>query len=186
MTQNYIIKKIDKYIDNNEFSIEKVQGDKVFYIIDATDNTQRLTDLLDRVSKYDIDYGYSDEYSTCYECGRLIRTSPDSYSWVQDYFISEEGIFCQSCVLENKEYLETYLNIRINSPRQINTLITPERLIELGFRKVGKQEYESGYYGKEDLPEIVHRDLRLKHKEVLFSMIESQQFVIFWEVYVRD
>lgn len=54
-------------------------------------------------------WGFSDEYSVCEHCNKAFRTSPDSYSWVANYWVGDGFILCEDCVRENysEEYLES-------------------------------------------------------------------------------
>ena len=77
----------------------------------ATNSRVTVSDLPRRVSnileKLGFECEWSDEWTTCAHCQRLVRTSPDSYSWKRSYFSDEnEGPVCQDCLLEDpEEYL---------------------------------------------------------------------------------
>jgi hypothetical protein len=43
-------------------------------------------------------WGFSDEYSVCEHCNKAFRTSPDSYSWVANYWVGDGFILCEDCV----------------------------------------------------------------------------------------
>lgn len=40
---------------------------------------------------------WSDEWTTCGDCGNAVRTQPDSWIWKPSYVISENGIYCKEC-----------------------------------------------------------------------------------------
>lgn len=48
---------------------------------------------------------WSDEWADCSECGKLIRTSPDSYSWTPSYIAQDCEVYCTDCA-DGKAYLE--------------------------------------------------------------------------------
>lgn len=51
---------------------------------------------------------WSDEWSDCGNCGKIVRTNPDNYSWTRSYVIFNDcELVCQKCVTD--EMLEEYL-----------------------------------------------------------------------------
>jgi hypothetical protein len=40
---------------------------------------------------------WSDEWSTCGDCGRAVRTSPDSYAWELSFVLDEGELLCEEC-----------------------------------------------------------------------------------------
>lgn len=41
---------------------------------------------------------WCDEWSTCSDCGKAVRTSPDDMSWSPSYLIDEGGLTCVECL----------------------------------------------------------------------------------------
>jgi hypothetical protein len=72
-------------------------------------------DIMNRVgaclAKLGIETEWSDEWVSCDECGKLIRTQPDSHNWEPSYFLPEGSseVLCQHCAhasaLADAEYL---------------------------------------------------------------------------------
>src|SRR5262249_11080147 len=63
-------------------------------------------------------YGYqiewSDEWSTCGDCGKAFRTQPDSYGWQPSYFwASDCEMLCKDCI-----DMESYLESLEDKPRK--------------------------------------------------------------------
>ncbi len=47
---------------------------------------------------------WSDEWATCDDCGKAIRTQPDSYQWSPAYEMSGDSILlCKVCAAENSD-----------------------------------------------------------------------------------
>lgn len=53
-----------------------------------------LGDILDKLG---VPCEWSDEWSSCSECGKLVRTEPDCHDWEPAYHISDSGIYCREC-----------------------------------------------------------------------------------------
>lgn len=46
---------------------------------------------------------WCDEWSCCDDCGKLVRTEPDSYGWKPFYRIDGESLLCRNCDPLTKE-----------------------------------------------------------------------------------
>ena len=83
------------------------------------------------------EWGFSDEYTFCYDCGNIIRTSPDSYHWQPNFYVGDGFIACNRCFNDNEYYQEEYLADKINNPKQaVNGLMKEEQIEELGFKRL--------------------------------------------------
>jgi len=49
---------------------------------------ERLAKLFERIG---VECEWSDEWSTCDECGKFVRTSPDSHSWSPSYVVATDA-----------------------------------------------------------------------------------------------
>lgn len=126
-----------------------------------------------------IEWGFDDEYSTCGNCGKVIKTSISYYGDKPRYAILDCDIFCGDCIAEN--YEEEYINERINDAKNaINTaIISEDRLEELGWKKM-KTSFESGLRkGQNDKPKDVLEKFG-KHRDVLFTYETGQFDINFW------
>lgn len=56
--------------------------------------------LGEALEKLGVAIEWSDEWTTCDECGKLVRTSPDSYSWTPSYKIDDDSCetLCHECI----------------------------------------------------------------------------------------
>ncbi len=132
-------------------------------------------------------YGYSveweDEWSTCGDCGKAVRTSPDSYQWQPSYFIFGECDFlCKDCC-PMQEYLES---LEDKPTRALNDHINPA---DYGYVKL-EGEFENGMHpGQNDNPRTIYKRLHESgHKRLLFNIDEASQFYFrfsIWE-YMGD
>jgi len=126
-----------------------------------------------------IEWGFDDEYSTCGNCGKTIKTSISYYGDKPRYAILDCDIVCGDCIAEN--YEEEYINERINNAKNaINTaIISEDRLEELGWKKM-KTRFESGLHeGQNDKPKDVLEKFG-KHRDVLFTYETGQFDINFW------
>ncbi|MDD5527068.1 MAG: hypothetical protein PHE11_06685 [Candidatus Omnitrophica bacterium] len=124
--------------------------------------------------------GFDDEYMTCSECGKAIKTTPSYFAGDKPrYAILDCDIFCGDCIATNHE--EEYIDERINSAKNaINTsIISEDRLTELGWKKM-KTRFESGLHERQnDKPKDVLEKFG-KHRDVLFTYETGQFDINFW------
>jgi hypothetical protein len=127
-----------------------------------------------------IEFGFDDEYSTCNECGKVIKTSISYYGDKPRYAILNKcEILCGDCIAGN--YEEEYINERINNAKNaINTaIISEDRLEELGWKKM-KTRFENGLHkGQDDKPSDALKKFG-KHRDVLFTYETGQFDINFW------
>lgn len=126
-------------------------------------------------------YGFDDEWSLCYECGALVRTSPDSYGWQLDgELVDGEGYRCANCVRE-KPY--EYIDAHVNQNKLLNKyLVDP---LEVGWTELDA-DFEHGlHHGQNDDPRAVIKVLNAENIDCLFTGQPSQFYVEF-TVWVRD
>lgn len=120
----------------------------------------------------DADWGFSDEYITCSDTGEVVRTSPDSYDWTQDYWLRDGEVICD---IDPDEYIADCKNNLMNCD-----LVDPE---EHGFVKIEK-EFSTGLYEwANDDPKKLMAALNDEGIDVLFQ-VSPAQFTQGWEIYV--
>lgn len=120
-------------------------------------------------------WGFSDEYSVCECCNKAFRTSPDSYSWVANYWIGDGFILCEDCVRE--DYSEEYLESLENNPNTANTILSDDEIEKAGYKKV-IADCECGWCGRCDDPEKMLEQEKQNNKDgrYLFSISGTGQF----------
>jgi hypothetical protein len=55
---------------------------------------KRLGDLFERMG---IEIEWSDEWASCSDCGKLVRTQPDSYCWKPSFTLGDGELLCREC-----------------------------------------------------------------------------------------
>jgi hypothetical protein len=88
---NGAVEKIDEILEDKELDFE---------------------DFVEALTGVRYNWGYDDEYTICSDCGNIIRTSPDSYSWTPNYYVGDGYIVCKDCV---KNYTNTIVNDLTNN-----------------------------------------------------------------------
>lgn len=66
-------------------------------VVTDDDSPERLGCILEGLG---IPLEWEDEWTTCEDCGRLVRTSPDSYAWQPSYVMDEGELLCLACHAE--------------------------------------------------------------------------------------
>jgi hypothetical protein len=112
-------------------------------------------------------WGFGDEYAVCDCCYKVIRTSPDSYSWKADYWIDYE-LTCGDCTRENENIRDEYLHTLQNNFKTANTILSDEDLKEAGYERLEHTIYQNGWYGVRDDPEELLKEAQSKYPEGIF------------------
>lgn len=132
-----------------------------------------------------IDYGFSDSFAICSECGEVIETEPDSYSWKPDFFVNDYGITCGDCVRDNPgEYIAWLLE---NPEERANTILSEDELEDAGFTKV-EGDYESGWYDRHDSPSEILAKVYEEHPDALFifNIRSNGQFATQFDLWMSE
>lgn len=141
----------------------------------------RVGDLFEKMG---LECEWSDEWSTCHECGKLVRTQPDSYSWKQSFhYVEAEGCLCVDCVEKDPE---SFLYSLEGNCETASTLdINPK---QYGYVRVNAESYETGYYFRQDKhPAGIAKDLEEKGiTRYLFTIDNNEQFCTHWSVFVHE
>lgn len=137
----------------------------------------KIDDILERMG-YSCEW--SDEWTTCEDCGKAVRTSPDCYHW-QPYYvlIGECSTVCLNCV-NWTEYLES---IEDKPDMACMAECDPR---EHGYTLISEpEEFESGFHpGQDDKPGVIAKRLWERgHKRLVFRIAETSQFYIRFEVW---
>lgn len=131
--------------------------------------------------KLDIECEWSDEWTTCSDCGKLVRTSGDSYSWKPSYWLTSDSEFiCHECVDP-----EAYLKALETDDECVTLDIDPA---EHGYIKFNSDPYESGWHpGQNDSPAKIAKELQAKGiKRFVFKLDENSQFYSRFSVYIHE
>lgn len=126
-----------------------------------------------------VDWGFSDEYTTCSNCSDVISMQPQYYGDITEFVILNNEILCSDCINESyeEEYIESVTNHPTNALK--TTIISEDRLETLGWKQL-KRKYENGLHqGQNDKPIDVFNKLKTKW-DVLFTFQPSQFYIKFW------
>lgn len=138
----------------------------------------RLTDILEKLG-YSIEW--SDEWARCQECNKIIRISPDSYSWRRYYIIYDGSETCADCV---KEDLDTYESYLLNNPNKADTFDVDWEA--RGFSKFNKDCYENGFHPHQnDNPKEIVKKLP-KNLDYVFAIPSVGQFDVMFDLWIRE
>lgn len=120
--------------------------------------------------------GFNDEYDHCSNCYKIIRTSPDSYSWSPDYILSDDGLYCLDCV-DTEETLEELKNTKKPLPEEIQSRGDHEGLII----ELSDIKYSNGFHsGMDDSPDIILRTFKRAKIDLWFTVSPSQFYTDFY------
>ncbi len=144
----------------------------------VVDNTAcRLGDVLDKLG---VELEWSDEWDECHECHRLVRTSPNSYSWTPSYY-QIDGTSEKCCLdcMDEAEYLEG-----LENSAGCNTIVDDPS--DRGYQHV--KSFEHGMYGGQDAdPKLIMEIMRKASFSRFIFHIESQgQFDTRFALYLHD
>ena len=128
-------------------------------------------------------YGYAieweDEWSTCSDCGKAFRTSPNSYSWQPSYFELDGELLCKDCV-----DMEAYLESLEDKPTHAVTGHID--LYEYGYIQL-EGDFENGFHpGQNDNPREIYKRLHAEgHKRLLFNVDSVGQFDVLFSIWKK-
>lgn len=138
-----------------------------------------LDSILERAG-YAIEW--SDEWSTCDECGGAVRTSPDSHGWERAYTMPDDcSIICHKCT----DWQEECRACEDNPRKAIGSAVDPA---EYGYvRLSGAAEFENGFHpGQTDDPKAILAKLHTEGKKhILFRVSGVGQFDMSFETWIR-
>lgn len=176
---------VGKYQEENFVVIEEGWTGLNTFVEEVNKLNHLKEDEEDILTEDDIlnNWGFSDEYTTCDECGDIIRTSATHYGWKPDYWINNGSICCGKCI---RNYPEEYIEHLTNNYHAANTILNSEALEEYGYIKLPEQ-YETGFHpGQNDSPEKIYNEIKNKYDSIIFEILDSGQFDIRWTIWVKN
>jgi hypothetical protein len=133
------------------------------------------------LERYGFAIEWSDEWTTCSNCGKALRTSADGYEWQPAYSITDSEILCLECIdpVEHLRQLE-------DNPHTANNIhsINPS---DHGYVQI-KDGFENGFHpGQNDNPKAIYKQLRADgiKTPILFNIDGVGQFDIGFSVWTR-
>lgn len=136
------------------------------------------------IDDFNIEWGFSDEYDRCRcgNCDKIVRTSPNSYTWTPPLFIDGEGYISDDCVAEGDfdDYiLEEYANVQKSIPESRDPS-------DLGLVQINEDSFQNGFFhGMDDTPDPIIESLNNADIDVWF-VVHPSQFHCDFDVYVKE
>jgi hypothetical protein len=129
-----------------------------------------------------------DEWIVNYNDSVAFRTQPNSWGWMQSFFLDDES---EPIAIKGneKEYIET--GDFINNCHSIVANVDEETMKKLGFIKIDQDDHCSGWYAHCEMPcdfieKNIPQELIDNNKiEYVFYSEGKGQFAISWSVWVR-
>jgi hypothetical protein len=150
----------------------------IIFLADWNKYPQKFVNWLE--SNFDVEW--CDEWMSCSNCGKLLRTQGNSYFWKPSYEIGDGCIYCRDCIDE-----EEYINSLIDQPGKVNVFDSID-LSKFGFENLNGK-FENGFHqGMDDDPKELLKEFKEKFpgKEFVFNNYETSQFYITFELWGRD
>lgn len=177
------------------YLIDNKDGSDDFMIITTDEDMKRTADyfrksrpelaeedderILDEV--FGDDWGYSDEWTECSNCGHAINTMHDNL------FVDYKEIYCENCVRKEPD---NYIKYLINDPQNANTILSDNELMKEGFEKLNAEPFYNEYYdGQNDDPSIILDEMQDKYPngEFIFSVTgKSNPFITKFDIWGRN
>lgn len=158
--------------DRDEWDREKNERVK-------TDDTPSI--LCSALEALGVDIEWSDEWTTCSDCGKAIRTQPDGYDWKKQYaIIGGCDEVCHECIKEDpSDYLE-----KLEGTTTCMTLDGID-LEEAGYVKL-ESDLECGFHGGQDAdPNVIAKSLlSLGVTRFIFTLDEASQFYVSFGIWI--
>lgn len=155
---------------------------------------EKLSRIVDDIQHVSLEW--SDKWTGCNDCGKAVRTSPDSYGWQASWvWASDSEIVCRECWKDSiSDIIEFYMS---DYHHRFSNKALPGDFMELleneGFTCWTETpdectRYETGLHpGQNDNPAKVFKQIMENDKrwEVVFVITDVGQFDIHWAAFVR-
>jgi hypothetical protein len=143
--------------------------------------------VYNRLERLGFSCEWEDEWVSCGECGKVVRTNPNSYGWQQSFVIFNDcELVCLECLDSSiQDYFESLHN---NSRMALTVPILDKYNPENYGYKLVKDGFENGLHEwMNDDPKKILKDLLANDPNGLFmfAMDEQSQFYITFKVYQK-
>lgn len=143
----------------------------------------RLFDALESIPG--VECQWLDEWTSCSDCYRAMRTQSDSYHWKLYGSFSEDGYVCADCMKENSEY---YLEEYDRNPDTAVSWLTSADMVRLGYTEIS--EGQNGWHeGMDDNPKAMLATASKFYDadaKFIFLLDEASQFYISFSLWVKE
>lgn len=143
--------------------------------------------LYDALQECGIEGYWGDEWETCDKCHKIVRRSPDSYSWLKSSVFFEDTLetVCETCLKADADLLAKYIE---GLEGDVQRALTFEvDLPSMGYVQVATKLERGFHPGQDADPEVVGKalDRRGIHRYV-FTLDCMEQFSSSFSVYVKS
>lgn len=148
---------------------------------DSKDKSDNTMPRLEKVLEYfGAEIEWRDEWHIC-DCGKCVRTSPDSHGWKPSYWLTDSDIICHECVKDDpSEYLE-YLQ---GNPSAALTIEID--LSEHDYTKHILGCKTGWHHGQKDDSKKIAKSLYdMGVENFIFEIDETTQFYTVWSVWIH-
>lgn len=151
-------------------------------IVFADWNPPKMEQAARILEKLGCETEWDDEWSTCDQCGRAVRTEPDSYSWKPSFIMTDGGIDCKACLLDDPEsYVDDFLR---NNDKMADTFDVD--LASLGYERI--EEGENGFHpGQNDTSQSILKKAKeiLHGRDFVFQIETKEQFSLSFSLWAK-
>ena len=151
--------------------------------VDAHNECGLIKRIGEAFDKLGIECEWSDEWCACGDCGKLFRTSGDSYHWKPSFVLYDGEVACHECVQTDAgDHLKS---LEGNCDTALTLDINPA---VYGYVQYNKDSYETGWHpGQDDSPKkIAKRFEDIGVKRYLFKLDENEQFCTRWSIFIHQ
>ena len=141
------------------------------------------SDLAKALENIDVSLEWSDEWTTCHDCGKAVRTQADSYGWKAGYAEIQGDIVCHECIASSpEEYLET-----LEGDYHKAVTFDEIDLEEHGYKLVAS-DLQNGWYGGQKASPKAIREVLVKKgvNRFIFKIDDVGQFDLTFSVYIHE
>jgi hypothetical protein len=149
-------------------------------LIDDIPDLPRHGELLEK----GFDLVFSDEYTSCSCCGKLLKTTPSCYGDLPEYIINDGEILCSDCYGDD-DIIDLALN---DTDTAVNIRQLKKSLESHGF-KLFRENLESGFHpGQTDDPQDISKEIEQLHPAAdwLFCIDGAGQFDISFSAWYKE
>ena len=142
----------------------------------------RMSRIRDIAEKLGYTVEYEDEWATCSECNRAVRTSQNSYGWRPYYSVVRGELLCADCIKKDPEdYLEEL------EQNHRNAVTFDLDLEKHGYKQVNGL-FDHGFHSGMDAdPKVILNSLeKLGIRRVIFNLDGTGQFHLTFSVWVHE
>jgi hypothetical protein len=141
---------------------------------------QKKTDkeIVAEIEKY-AEIEWSDEWATCDDCGKAVRTGPNGWGWKPSYLIGDGECTCLECT-----DFAAHLAQHVNDPQK--AWVYEERyVLEAGFEEISEESFHVGICESSEDPKAIFDRLKGRYKEIIFFIDQVEQFGMNVKVYFK-